>query len=79
MTKGRPRLRGLEAEKVRINETTQKYFQSEKGKTALALTQKKYYRNKKKPERELVKAYSLWSETHPGEPVEAFLAKYEIK
>ena len=57
----------------KIDDSIKKYFQSEKGKTALAKTQKKYYRTKKKPERELVKAFRHWLEQHPDRPIEDFL------
>lgn len=57
----------------KIDNSVKKYFQSEKGKTALARTQKKYYQNKKKPERDLVKIYCIWAEANPGQTVDDFL------
>ena len=56
-----------------IDAAQRRYFQSEKGKAALAKTQGKYYHDKKKPQLEMVKAFKDWKEQHPDGTVEEFL------
>lgn len=57
----------------KIDESSRKYFQSEKGRTALARAQKNYYSNKKKPVSKLVRFFLAWQEENPGKPIEDFL------
>ncbi len=56
-----------------IDAAAKRYFQSEKGKAALAKTQSKYYQEKKKPEREMVNAFLAWQKQHPQGTIEEFL------
>ena len=57
----------------KIDEATKRYLNSEKGKAALKQTQNKYYQEKRKPKRELAKAYAIWIQANPGRTVEDFL------
>ncbi len=60
----------------KIDEATRRYFQSKKGKAALAKTQGKYYQGKKKPETKMIKACQVFLRENPGKTAQDFLDEF---